>query len=156
MRSRVISTCADLQALLAKDLGPGAWSQISEEQARRFEAARRAGPHDTGRRCSKSRPALVDGALLLSLLGRLRASIEDLRFEFPSRMNLLYGFDDVRFSDPVPAPVMIRLFLRIVDVKLLEPGTIHVVYAHRLETSEGLTILEANAINRIYLQEQAV
>lgn len=152
----VISTYDDLQAVLGKDLGPGDWSHISEEQAQLFETICLAGPFDFARKsrdCTTTRPAFADGSLLLSLLGRLRTNIAGLRFDYPSRMNIFYGFDKVRFFDPVRVPATVRLHLRIVDARMIDPGTIHVVYGHRLETSEGRTALLANAINRIYLKE---
>jgi acyl dehydratase len=97
-------------------------------------------------------PAFVSGALLLSLLGRLRSTMENVRFAYASTMSIFYGFDNVRFFEPVPAPVTIRLHLRIVDAKMLDRSTLHVVYGHRLETRQGATALTADAINRIHLR----
>lgn len=152
MRARVISTYDDLRGLLGEDLGPGGWSNISEERARLFQAACSDGPFVARIDADRPTPRMVDAGLLISLLGPLRASIEGLCFDFASRMNVFYGFDSVRIFEPLLLPAIIRLHLRIVEAKLLDPGIVHVVYRNRLETSDGVTALTADVINRIYLK----
>jgi acyl dehydratase len=155
LNTRVISTYGDLRAVLGQDLGPGRWFQISKEQVRLFEMIRSPGLFvsvQKGSNFSTWGPAYADGSLLLAFLGRLRSSIEAISFNFPSQMNIFYGFDRIRFFDPVRVPTMVRLHLKVVEVKPIDPKIIHVVYGHRLETDDGRTALIADAINRIYLK----
>ncbi len=156
MNSLVISSYADLRAVEGQELGPGTWSQISEEQCRRFDLICRSGRFDADE-CGGSTSTSVitapnvDGAVLLALLGKFRRTI-DVVFDYPSRMNLFYGFDNVRFVHLVPVAAVVRLHLRVVEAKMLEPSTIHVVYGHRLELDDGRTALVADVINRVYLK----
>jgi hypothetical protein len=151
----VISTYEALRAVLCRDFGPGQWSRIGTEQVRLFERVRRAGSFGTGEEdgSDPGRAPDADGLLLLSLLGGLRARIDSLQFRFPSRMTVFYGFDNIRFSDPVPVPARVRLHLTVVDAALRGPEIIRVAYRHRLEIPGGRIVLSADAINQIYLNE---
>lgn len=157
MSSHVVSSFEDLQALLGKELGPGTWSEISAEQAHTFRTVCDSGPFKCAaerNQISATCPTFASGSLLLSLLGRLRGSIDGLQFNYPSKMNIFYGFDTVRFFEPVRVPARVRLHLMIVDAKMLDGAVIHAVYGHRLETSHGHIALAAHTINRIHLSEQ--
>ena len=146
----VISNFDELKAAIGRDFGPGRWIDVNEEEARRFERARRAGTlvATTDEGCS----GVIDGALLLALLGRMRASLDAVRFDLRTQMNIFYGLDEVRFFEPLQAPATIRLNLTVVEARLIDSTTIHVVYRHRLETPDNHTTLIANVINRIYLK----
>lgn len=150
----VIANYDDLRGLLGRDLGCGDWFEIGPDQADRFAAAckRDASKLEDVRLTSSPRSERLSPLLLLSLLGRLRSTMEGVKFAYPSTMNIFYGYDNVRFLDPLAAPATIRLNLKVVDAKLLDDRTIHAVYGHRLEASDGRVALTADVINRIHLR----
>lgn len=154
----VISTYNDLRAVLGRDLGVGAWVEIAPDQVARFASACRGGRFQ---QFTEDGPTVAGGShqlgelLLLSLLGRLRSTMESVKFSYASTMNIFYGYDNVRFFDRLSTPAKIRLHLKVVDAKLLDDSTIHAIYGHRLETSEGHTALTADVINRIHLRRSA-
>ena len=90
--------------------------------------------------------------LQLALLSKLRASIQTLRFEIPTRMGVFYGVDRVRFVSPVLVGARVRLRLKIKEARLVEPEIIHVVYEQALEVeNQEKPALVADTVNRIYL-----
>ena len=155
MQPKVISTYQDLQALAGVVLPAGRWQTITRHQARGFKETCVGGPLALPLDLSESAkdPHFASGHFLLSLLGTLRSTVEAVCFSYDSRMNVYYGLDDVRFHAPLPLPSQIRLNLTVIDAKMLDQSVMRVVYGHRLETQELETVLTANVINRIYLNE---
>ena len=154
----VISTYDDLRAALGKELGSGDWVKIEPDQVARFASACRNGrfhQFDEDALPCSGNSDLLGKLLLLSLLGRLRSTMESVKFSYASTMNIFYGYDNVRFFGGLSTPATIRLHLNIVEARLLGDSAIHAVYGHRLEMSDGRTALTADVINRIYLRKPA-
>lgn len=153
MEPKVISTFHDLQAIEGVVLPAGKWQTITRHQARLFDGSCVGRPFALAEDPSEvpDEPRSASAHMLLSLLGVLRSTVEAVRFSYTCRMNVYYGLDQVRFHAPLPLPAEVRLNLKVVEAKILDEGTIHVVYGHRIETRQFHTVLTANVINRIYL-----
>lgn len=155
---RTIRSYEDIHDVVGVDLGPSDWLSIEQSQVDLFGEAVgdtqwiHCDP-DRARRESLFGATIVHGMLQLSLLSKLRASIQTLRFEIPTRMGVFYGVDRVRFVTPVLVGARVRLRLKIKEARLVEPGIIHVVYQQELEVEgQEKPALVADTVNRIYVE----
>lgn len=155
--TRHLKTFDDLQAAVGHDLGSSNWFAIEQQRVDLFGQAINdlqwihVDP-DRGRRDSPFGCTIAHGMLVLALISDLRRQITGTRFELPVRMELFYGINKVRFVSPVKVGARIRVHLKIVEARLIEPEVGHVVYEHLVEI-EGETrpALVAETIGRIYL-----
>ncbi|WP_101523426.1 MaoC family dehydratase [Nocardioides houyundeii] len=113
----VVSTPAELEALVGVELGPGPWLSVDQERIDTF--ARATGDHqwihvDAERAATGPYGrTIAHGYLTLSLISSLA---EDLyRFDLgTARLN--YGLDKVRFPAPVPVGSRVRLRCTVAEV----------------------------------------
>jgi acyl dehydratase len=157
MTARVITSYEDLSAIVGQDLGTTDWIQIDQDQVNLFGTAVKdlQWIHCDPERAERESPfgqTVVHGMLLLALLGNLRTLIKGVRFEIPARMGVFYGLNKVRFITPVKVGANIRLHLKVIEARLVEPKVIHVVYENTLEVEgQAKPALIAEALNRIYV-----
>lgn len=157
MTAHVIRSYEDLAAVVGYDLGSSDWVRIDQEQVDAFGAAVEdlQWIHCDPSRAESESPfgqTIVHGMLLLALLGKLRTQINAARFEIPQRMGVFYGLNRVRFITPVKVGAKIRLHLKVIEARLVEPKVIHVASENTLEVEEqAKPALIAEALNRIYV-----
>jgi acyl dehydratase len=156
MTGTTLRSYEDMREVVGVDLGVSDWLRIGQEQVDLFGQA----VEDTqwihcdperARRESPFGGTIVHGMLQLALLSKLRANIQGVRFEIPTKMGVFYGVDRVRFVSPVPVGARVRLHLKIKEARLVEPKVIHVVYEQTLEIEgQDKPALVAETVNRIY------
>lgn len=157
MTVHVVRSYEDLSSVVGLDLGSTDWVQIDQEQVNLFGTAVKdlQWIHCDPERAARESPfgtTIVHGMLLLALLGNLRTQVKDVSFEIPARMGVFYGLNKVRFITPVKVGANIRLHLRVIEARLVEPKVIHVVYENTLEVEgQAKPALIAEALNRIYV-----
>ena len=158
MTVRTIRSYEDMQEAVGLDLGVSDWLGIEQPQVDLFGQAVddlqwiHCDP-DRAERESPFGGTIVHGMLLLALLSKLRAGIDTVRFEIPTRMGVFYGLERVRFVTPVLVGHRVRLHLKIKEARLVEPTVIHVVYEHVLEAEgKDKPAIVAETINRIYMK----
>lgn len=161
MTVRTFRSYEDMREAVGLDLGASEWLRIEQPQVDLFGQA----VEDTqwihcdperARRESPFGGTIVHGMLQLALLSKLRASIETVRFEIPTRMGVFYGVDRVRFVSPVLVGARVRIRLKIKEARLVDPTTIHVVYEQTLEVEgKDKPALVAETINRIYVKSSS-
>jgi acyl dehydratase len=156
MTVRTIRSFEDMREVVGLDLGTSDWLRIDQPQVDRFGEAvdDTQWIHCDPERAKRESPfggTIVHGMLQLALLSKLRASIQTVHFEIPSRMGVFYGVDRVRFVNPVLVGARVRLHLKIKEARLVEPTVIHVVYEQVLEVEgKDKPALVAETVNRIY------
>jgi acyl dehydratase len=112
----------ELQALAGQDLGVSAWVEVTQERINEFAEA--TGDHqwmhvDVPRAERERGGTIAHGLLILSLLPLL--SDELMRVTGYSH-GYSYGYDHVRFSNPVKTGSRIRLRQKILSVEPRKEG----------------------------------
>lgn len=157
MTSHVIRSYEDLASIVGEDLGSSDWIRIDQDQVDLFGTAVKdlQWIHCDPERAARESPfgqTIVHGMLLLALLGNLRTQLDGMRLEIPQRMGVFYGVNKVRFITPVKVGARVRLHLKVIEARLVEPKIIHVAYENTLEVEDQpKPALVAETLNRIYL-----
>ena len=105
----MITTPAELDALVGVGLGPGSWTCVSAERVATFAAATGwAGP-----------PGLAPEWLGLAMMSSLAEELYRLELG-TARLN--YGLDRVRFPGPLPVGARVRMRACVAAAEPREPG----------------------------------
>jgi acyl dehydratase len=110
-------TLQELPALVGQELGVSDWFEITQERIDRFAEVTedRQWIHlDVERATRELGGPIAHGFLTLSMLSAMTAQV--VRIEGASR-GVNYGFDKVRFLNPVPAGARIRLRETLISVE---------------------------------------
>lgn len=92
---------------------------------------------------------IAHGFLTLSLLPHLRDTIADLP-AIPAKMRINYGFDRVRFVNPVRAGSEIRAHVKLAELRTPAPDMFDLVYDYSVEIrDEDKPALAAIWISRL-------
>lgn len=155
--TRHLRTFDDIQAAVGHDLGASDWFAIEQARVDLFGQAVNdlqwihVDP-ERSRRDSPFGGTIAHGLLVLALISDLRAQITETRFELPLRMGLFYGMNKVRFVSPVKVGARVRVHLKIIEARLIEPKVGHIIYEHLVEIEgEAKPALVAETISRMYL-----
>jgi acyl dehydratase len=126
---------AGLKALLGKEIGPGEWRQVTQEDIDTF--ADLSGDHqwihtDVERAKTESPfgTTIAHGNLTLSLIDGLRL---DLISSSGFALGVNYGWNKVRFPAPVPAGSRVRAKAEVVSVDEVGGGWWQVVTRFTIE-----------------------
>jgi acyl dehydratase len=124
---------------VGQPMGTGAWLEVTQDRINLFadvtedhqfihvdpKAAAERSPWST---------TIAHGFLTLSLLTHLSSSIPKPREQFDGLvMGVNYGFDKVRFVNPVKVGARIRAHSMVVSVELKDAGSLQVVRAMTVE-----------------------
>ncbi len=112
--SKRFSSAAELLAAAGTDLGTTDWLEITQERVNLFADA--TGDHqwihvDVERATRENGGTIAHGFLTLSLMAKFSADTFDVT-DVTRRLN--YGFDKIRFTEPVRAGDRIRMTHRLV------------------------------------------
>ncbi len=140
-----------LQALIGKEIGPGEWREVRQEDIDTF--ADLSGDHQwihvDRERAAKESPfgtTIAHGNLTLSLIDGFRL---DLISSSGFALGVNYGWNKVRFPAPVPAGSRVRAKAEIVSVDEVGGGSWQVVtrFTVEVEGSEK-PVCVAEAVGR--------
>jgi acyl dehydratase len=130
---------AGLKALLGKEIGPGEWRQVTQEDIDTF--ADLSGDHqwihtDVERAKTESPfgTTIAHGNLTLSLIDGLRL---DLISSSGFALGVNYGWNKVRFPAPVPTGSRLRATAEIQSVDDVGSGWVQVVTKFTVEIEGG-------------------
>jgi acyl dehydratase len=119
----ILSGIAGLQAHAGQHLGFGPWVEVTQQRINQFAEA--TGDHqwihvDVDRaRGGPFGKTIAHGLLTLSMIGAL--SQEVFRFE-GFKMGVNYGYDKIRFPQPVPVDSRLRLGAKVMSVETIASG----------------------------------
>jgi acyl dehydratase len=127
------------QAAVGESEGTGEWFEVTQETINAFADVTQDHQfiHVDPEQCAQLSPwkvPIAHGFLTLSMLTHLDASIpKDMSRYAGVLMGVNYGFDKVRFINPVKVGQRIRATSSISSVELKDPNTINVTRAMTVE-----------------------
>lgn len=129
---------AELPQAVGEQLGPTDWVQLDADQLRKFgEATYLKDRFEADWQISQNNELggdLIDGFLLLSVLLPFHMALWPYRDEGTWALN--YGFDRVRFAEPVYVGDRIRMTTEVEDVREHGTGGYRVVTSNLVEVAE--------------------
>jgi acyl dehydratase len=148
----VISTVAELRTWVGKEVAVGRWVTVTQELIDKFAEA--SGDfqwiHVDVERCRKESPfrtTIAHGNLTFCLLSSI-ARNADVELP-PSRMNVNYGSNRVRFTGVVPAGSRIRGRYKLLEAKDVDASTLLLAWGVTGEVEGGdKPILIAETLSR--------
>ena len=137
---RIVTGFTDLEALVGMELGPSGWTTVTNQVVTGFSdvTGDRQWIHLDAERARTALPGgvpIVPGLLTLSLVVKLGQEI--LEFRGASRI-INYGYDRVRFPEPVPVGTRIRATQTLGSVERVRPNALRLTSTFVVE-GEGLT-----------------
>ena len=148
----VISTVAELRTWIGKEVAVGKWITITQDLINKFAEA--SGDyqwiHVDVERCKKESPfktTIAHGNLTFCLLSSI-ARNADVELP-PSKMNVNYGANKIRFTGVVPVGSRIRGRYKLLDIKDVDAKTILLTWGVTGEIEGGnKPILIAESLSR--------
>ena len=127
----VIKTVAELRNWIGKEVAVGRWITVTQDQINKFAEA--SGDyqwiHVDVERCKKESPfktTIAHGNLTYTLLSSINRNA-DAELP-PSKMNVNYGANKIRFTGVVPVGSKIRGHYKLLDVKEVDEKTLLVTW----------------------------
>ena len=122
----MVSSIAEVQALVGQELGVSPWLTVTQEQVQTFAdlTSDHQYIHVDPERARQTMygGTIAHGYFTLSLVTRLSRERDGIRINLPCRMTINYGLNRVRFPGPVPVGQRIRLRTKLLDLETINPG----------------------------------
>lgn len=154
MSERAILSAVDYMAKLGEDIGVSGWIPVTQEMIDAFAQTCFDDQfiHVDPVRAKAESPfggTIAHGFLTLSLLSRM--AVEALPKVGGTTMSVNYGFDRVRFLNPVPSGARIRGHFRLTEAEERKSGEV-TLHHHVSVEIEGVErrALAADWLTRIY------
>jgi acyl dehydratase len=147
------STLADLRALSGQPIGPGEWTEVTQDAIDRFADA--TGDHqwihvDPERAATGPfGSTIAHGLYSLSLAPGMSAQLMD-HSGFVHSLN--YGYDRIRFPAPVPVGCRLRMSMTILAAEPVAGGGIALRTSQTVEREgSAKPVLVAETLSRLFL-----
>ncbi len=153
---KVITTIDELQQHVGEELSVSGWMEMTQELVNRFADA--TGDHqwihvdvERARRESPFGGTIAHGYLTLTV--RFPPPVEGVDLKLPTRLNVNYGLNKVRFISPVRVGKRIRSRSKLVSLDEVSEGIYQAVRQNTIEIEgESKPAMVSENISRFYFK----
>ncbi|HEU0168612.1 MAG TPA: MaoC family dehydratase [Chloroflexota bacterium] len=153
---RVIKSVQEYKEVVGQETRVSDWFEVTQDRVDQF--AEVTGDHQwihVDQERAKTGPfggTIAHGLLTLSVGPMMRGGQQLIRTELPSRMGLNYGYNRIRFINPVHVGKRIRSRSKLLSVEEVQPGIVQVINEVTIEIEgEAKPAMVAEHVTRTYL-----